>query len=130
MCEIIASREFDRTSDAVQPLLKLFRRVGLGRAPYHSVGSYHSLFSSSTIRMLKKSAIFVLASFRPSTYRLRFSEGGRAGGGGSVRQDPLYGRTAPRSTGGTSSRFDSPAALPAERRVLARRGWAVEKSEL
>ncbi len=29
-----------------------------------------------------------------------------------------------------ASGFDSPAALPAERRVLARRGWAGEKSGL
>ena len=35
MCERIASREFDWTRDTVQPLLKLFRGVGLGRAPYH-----------------------------------------------------------------------------------------------
>ena len=31
--------------------------------------------------------------------------------GFSVCQDPLYGRTAPRSAVGTSSGFDSPAAL-------------------
>ena len=36
MCERIASREFDWTRDTVQPLLKLFRGVGLGRAPYHA----------------------------------------------------------------------------------------------
>ena len=35
MCKRIACREFDRTRDTVQPLLKQFRRVGLGRAPYH-----------------------------------------------------------------------------------------------
>ena len=35
MCEGIARREFDRTRDTIQPLLKLFRGVGLGRAPYH-----------------------------------------------------------------------------------------------
>jgi len=35
MCERIARREFDWTRDTVQPLLKLFRGVGLGRAPYH-----------------------------------------------------------------------------------------------
>ena len=50
--------------------------------------------------MLKKSASFVLASLRGSTYR-------------SVR---LASSLA--------------AALPAERRVLARRGWAGEKSGL
>jgi len=31
--------------------------------------------------------------------------------GFSVRQDPLKGRTAPQSAVGTSSGFDSPAAL-------------------
>ena len=31
---------------------------------------------------------------------------------------------------GYASGFDPPAALPAERRVLARRGWVGEKSEL
>jgi hypothetical protein len=35
MCEGITCREFDRTRDTVQPLLKLFKGVGLGRAPYH-----------------------------------------------------------------------------------------------
>jgi hypothetical protein len=50
--------------------------------------------------------------------------------GFSVRQDPLYGRTAPRSAVGTSSGFDSPAALLGRRRVSARQGWAGEKSGL
>ena len=36
MRESIARRELDRTRDTVQPLLKLFGGVGLGRAPYHS----------------------------------------------------------------------------------------------
>src|SRR2546423_5044320 len=75
MCERITSREFDRTSDTVQPLLKLFRGVGLGRAPYHSGGSYHSLSPSSTSRMLKKPTSFVLASFRPSTYPRGYAYG-------------------------------------------------------
>ena len=35
MCEGIASRELDRTRETIQPLLKLFGGVGLGRAPYH-----------------------------------------------------------------------------------------------
>jgi len=42
--------------------------------------------------------------------------------GFSVRQDPLYGRTATRSAVGTSSGFDLPAALLGTRRVSARRG--------
>jgi hypothetical protein len=37
--------------------------------------------------------------------------GGMSWRGFSVRQDPLNGRTAPRSVVGTSSGFDSPAAL-------------------
>jgi len=48
--------------------------------------------------------------------------------GFSVRQDPLYGRTTPRGAVGTSSGFDSPAALLGTRRVSARRGWVGEKS--
>ena len=40
----------------------------------------------------------------------------------------VYGRPAPRSAVGTSSGFDSPAALLGTRRVSARRGWAGEKS--
>jgi hypothetical protein len=47
--------------------------------------------------------------------------------GFSVRQDPWYRRTAPRSAVGTSSGFDSPAALPAERPRLGAPGWAGEK---
>ena len=51
MGEGIASRELNRTRDTVQPLLKLFRGVGLGRAPYHSGGSYHSFPPSSTSKL-------------------------------------------------------------------------------
>ena len=73
--------------------------------------------------MLKKSANFVLASFRSST-------GTRPPHHSAARTDLvlLIRRTVrPR---GYASGFDSPAALPAERRVLARRGWAGEKSGL
>ncbi len=42
--------------------------------------------------------------------------------GFSVRQDPLYGRTAPRSAVGTSSGFDSPAALFGEKARLGAPG--------
>jgi len=56
MGEGIARRKIDRASDTVQPSLKLFGGIGLGRAPYHSVGSYHSYSTASTSRMLKKSA--------------------------------------------------------------------------
>ena len=78
-------------------------------------------------RMLKKSASIVLGSSKSSTLESRRSE---VLEGFSVRQDPWYGRTAPRSAVGTSSGFDSPAALPAERRVSARRGWAGENRGL
>jgi hypothetical protein len=53
-------------------------------------------------RVLKKSASFVLASFRSSTYRRDFRRSDSLEGL-SVRQDPLYGRTAPRSAVGTFS---------------------------
>lgn len=36
MCKSIARREFDRTRESLQPLLKLLKGCGLGRAPYHS----------------------------------------------------------------------------------------------
>ena len=52
-------------------------------------------------RMLKQSASFVLDSSKSSTYSQGYASG-----------------------------FDSPAALPAEGRVLARWGWVGEKSEL
>ena len=52
--------------------------------------------------------------------------GGKRWRGFSVRQDSLNGRTAPRCVVGTSSGFDSPAALLGTRRVSARRGWVGE----
>ena len=65
--EGIACREFDWTCDTVQPLLKLIRGVGLGRAPYHSGGSYHSLCSllneEDAKRMLKKVRSMLLADY-------------------------------------------------------------------
>jgi len=74
-------------------------------------------------RMLKQSASFVLASFRPST-------GTQLPHHSAARTDLvlLVRRTVrPR---GHASGFDSPAALPAEWRVVARRGRAGKKSEL
>jgi len=62
--------------------------------------------------MLKKLASSVLASFRPETpppHQL----------GGAHKRGALIRRTVRLA-----------AALPADRRVLARRGWAGEKSEL
>ena len=50
--------------------------------------------------------------------------------GFSIRQNLFYGRTAPQSAVDTSSGPSLAAALPAEWRVLARRGWAGEKSGL
>src|SRR6476659_7390712 len=78
--------------------------------------------------MLKKPASGVLGSSKSSTYRFEILGGRKCWRGFSVRQDPLYGRTAPQSAVGTSSGFDSPAALLGTRRVSARRGWAGEKS--
>ena len=73
--------------------------------------------------MLKQSASFVLGSKVSST-------GTRPPHHSAARTDVvlLIRRTVrPR---GYASGFDSPAALPAERRVLARRGWVGEISEL
>jgi hypothetical protein len=50
--------------------------------------------------------------------------------GFSVRQDPFQWRTAHTKCGLYLHGPSLAAALPAERRVLARRGWAGEKSEL
>src|SRR6185295_5897725 len=57
--------------------------------------------------MVKKSASFVLASFRSSTYRIVPFGCRKHWRGFSVRQDPLEGRTASRSAVGTSSVFHS-----------------------
>jgi hypothetical protein len=73
--------------------------------------------------MLKKVASFVLASFRSST-------GTRPPHHSAARTNVvlLIRRTVrPR---GYASGSSLAAALPAERRVLARRGWAGEKSGL
>ena len=70
----------------------------------------------------------VLASFRPSTCE-RDSRCWKRWRGFSVRQDPLHGRTAHTKCGWYLLGSSLAAALPAERRVLARRGWAGEKSE-
>ncbi len=56
--------------------------------------------------MLKKVASVVLASFRPSTSE-EILGNWNLWRGFSVRQDPLYGRTAPRSAVGTSSDLHS-----------------------
>jgi hypothetical protein len=80
--------------------------------------------------MLKKSASFVLASFRPSTYRsepLGYRNHWR---GFSVRQDPLQGRTAHTKCGLYLLGPSLAAALLGARRVAARKGWVGEKSGL
>jgi len=59
-----------------------------------------------------------------------FSDIGRTGGGFSVHQDPLQGRTVHTKCGLYLLGPSLAAALPAERRVLARRGWVGEMSEL
>ena len=99
----------------------------------------------NSARMLKKSPFppaqprraetrlfpwFVLASLRDSTYRgmpLGYLNHWR---GFSVRQDQLRGRTAHTKCGTYLLASSLAAALPAERRVLARRGWAGEMSGL
>jgi len=80
--------------------------------------------------MLKSSAGFVLGSSKSSTYRLRCSEVGHTGGVFPFAKIQLYERTAPRSAGGTSSGFNSPAALLVRRRVLAHQSWSGEMSGL
>ena len=75
----------------------------------------------SISRMLKKPASSVLASFRPSTgTRPPHQLGGahRLGAPYSSHRAPQRVRLDPSLA----------AALPAERRVLARRGWAGEKA--
>jgi len=73
--------------------------------------------------MLEKSASVVLGSSKSST-------GTRPPHHSAARTDVvLLIRRTVRSRGYASG-FDLPAALPAERRVLARRGWAGEKSGL
>jgi hypothetical protein len=69
-------------------------------ATFDHIEAARYVASSRLSRMLKKSASGVLASLRGSTYR-------------SVRLAVLVA-----------------GALPGERRVLARRGWAGEKSSL
>ena len=80
--------------------------------------------------MLKQPASFVLASLRGSTcrgeplgYRILWR-------GFSVRQDPFNGRTAHTKCGMYLLASSLAATLPAERRVLARRGWAGENRGL
>ena len=80
-------------------------------------------------RMLKKSACFVLVSLRGSTRRELL--GGRKHWRDlSVHQDPFKGRTAHTKCGTYLLASSLAAALLAERRVSARRGWAGEKSGL
>ena len=73
--------------------------------------------------MLKKFASFVLVSVKPST-------GTRPPHHSAARTDVVLLTRRTVRPGGYVSGFDSPAALPAERRVLARRGWAGEKAGL
>src|SRR6266850_7540638 len=81
-------------------------------------------------RMLKKSASGVLASPRGSTYRAESLGCRNYWRGFSVRQDSFKGRTAHTKCGTYLLASSLAAALPAKRRVLARRGWAGEKSGL
>jgi len=80
-------RPFDelRASRACRGTLHEERALGL------TVDAY---IDNAASRMLKKSASGVLASLRGSTYRGKPLGIGITGGGGSVRQDQLKGRTA------------------------------------
>src|SRR5215475_4311625 len=80
--------------------------------------------------MLKKFASFVLDSSKSSTYPMILLEIGSAGGDFSFAKIHCKDERPTRNAVGTSSGFDSPAALPAERHVLARRGWVGEMFEL
>ena len=86
------------------------------------VWSYEAERVHSYSRMLKNSASRVLASFRSSTNRTEYVSA----------QDPPPHNSAARTNVALLIRrtVRLAAALPAERRVLARRGWAGEKSEL
>ena len=80
-----------------------------------------------TNRMLKKSASGVLASLRGSTRVSRKSEALE----GLFRSPrPIAWANGPTKCGPYLLASSLAAVLPAERRVLARRGWAGEKSGL
>jgi len=59
-----------------------------------------------------------------------FLEIGSAGGDFSFAKIHCKDERPTRNAVGTSSGFDSPAALSVERHVLVRRGWVGEMSEL
>ncbi len=73
--------------------------------------------------MLKKSASFVLTSFRPST-------GTRPPHHSAAHTDVVLLIRRTMRPRGYASVFNSPAALLGKRRVLARQGWAGEMSGL
>ncbi len=72
--------------------------------------------------MLKKSASFVLASFRPSRLRRNPSEDGSTGGDFPFAKMYLCGRTTPRSAVDTSSGLHS--LRPCLRRGVSWHAWA------
>ena len=61
--------------------------------------------------MLKQSARFVLGSSKSSTYRLKLSVVGSTGGAFPFAKIHCTGERPTQSAVGTSSGFDSPAAL-------------------
>src|SRR6185503_12377409 len=77
----------------------------------------------SLSRMLKNSASFVLASFRPST-------GTRLPHHSAARTDVVLPYSSHRAPQRVRLGPSLATALPVGRRVSARRGWAGEKSEL
>jgi hypothetical protein len=78
----------------------------------------------------EKVASSVLASLRGSTYRGKPLEYRNHWRDFSVRQDQLKERTTHTKCGTYLLASSLAAALPVERRVSARRGWAGEKSGL
>ncbi len=75
--------------------------------------------------MLKKSASFVLAALRGSTYRTELLGCRNYWRGFSVRQDSFKGRTAHTKCGTYLLTPSLAAALLGTRRVSARQGWRV-----
>jgi hypothetical protein len=80
--------------------------------------------------MLKKSASGVLASLRGSTLRQTSSEIGNTRGAFSVCQELLRRANGYTKCGPYLLASSLAATLPAERRVLARRGWEGENRGL
>jgi hypothetical protein len=96
----------------------------------------HSMVASG--RMLKKSSSFVLASFRPSTYPMGKEPVSAGSGRVGENDDASPARHCRLTISAASANMtliilrvaDLAAAVAAEQRVLARRGWAGENDGL